>query len=397
METIDKQQTRGLLSLTKMAWFGLAGVAFVLLGIGMICHENWYRIPLLARALIGLLPWILSTVWILLTLKRHPSAEIAELQGIAAVVGWMLSLHLTSFLIETPSSFAWASFFVMLPLVPLLFLRFSETGFWIWVWHSSIMLALYLIEGTLPESGWMQGAIVLWILAPLGVGFYYFNDARRGTGWVAGIRSWIYAAGIALYCSTLIPTACVHLIEVFGWSRSVMWNSALVAIVVPLLIGAWLERHQPFYRRPLMLMGCAAVLITSQAFSVVVLEDEMPLEVTDFLLITMVVLATLRWTWHHEGKILVWVPVALFLGFVPSLLVWMPFVFGGTLTFEGVRRHDRFLANVAMAYTVLAMLMNVSIYFSDVTLAGVILIICGCTILGVNFTFKHFTKEVTHV
>lgn len=391
MDQLSPPATTGIFAITRKTLLAGCGIAFVLIGLFMICQENWQIFPLWLRAIIGILPWFVTMGWVVATLRQKVSNEIAEYQGFTCVIGWLATLHLTEQLVLSTIPDYWVFFFFSLLLAPILLVRHSDSGFWVWVFYSAIsQLSECFLEH--PTMSWTIS--ILWNLLPLGVGFVYFLRSRQNKGWQAYLRTMLYAGGIALYCSTACPINFLSLQPPSVTNTTA--NLAFTAMVTPLLVGAYLERQGTFFQRHLTIMGVGALLIILQAFSILAIEDSghNGLKLEYILLPTLLIVATLRWTWHSVGKLLPFIPLLYIIGYtLPGLYVWTPLAVGAFFVVESIHVRDRLFTNLAMVYAVLATACNTYFYFDNftLTLGGLAMILCGAILLGVNCYFNQLT------
>ncbi len=224
--------------------FSIIGTLFVGAGIVLVgAHNLWYKLPVAVRTVIGLLPLIVSQIFVLYVfLKKYNSVALRESAAILNFAGVFSSLAIVGQIFHLPSDFTNYILVCGVLSLPSMVILNAVSPLPIYFWT--------VINGGLGLTGILSTPVALFLYG-IGVAYAIFNfkeDNARSVyiAWIVSVAGFILF-WIGALLEDFDPFVSVFAYFVLLLSASTIWKncgkvfewSGIAGTLIPLLFASY--------------------------------------------------------------------------------------------------------------------------------------------------------------
>ncbi|MEG2415528.1 MAG: DUF2157 domain-containing protein [Kiritimatiellia bacterium] len=383
-----------------LLWLGSAGAALILGGFIALLAANWVCIPFPAQVALALLPLCLSWGGYARFIRNKPPClAIEEVLGVVWTGSLLCAVALLARILQLSSSsflFCITMAGLLLPVIVALRSMAAEicvTGFLIAAGVAFDTVSVERSCGTF-VSNFIP---LIFPLLAIGIAVAKARSLAKENSFAATFR--VTESAILVIAAFFGFIACLtRLLQSFYSDTSsfvLAFSSIGLGILITLALLDRKKKSHPFATVG-MLALCAVAFAGFHATTVTTIHT--PTLLTFGTIAFLGVLAVAKVALHDEGLFLPVVVVVAFAGFF-SMLVYAGLLIGcaAFVLVMALRRRSKFLANMGLIFLLIVSWFTFLCYDANLSLLGLLFVLSGGTLVGLNILLSKTTKGNYHV
>ncbi|MEG2725229.1 MAG: DUF2157 domain-containing protein [Kiritimatiellia bacterium] len=385
-----------------LLWLGSAGAALILGGFIALLAANWVCIPFPAQVALALLPLCLSWGGYARFIRNKPPClAIEEVLGVVWTGSLLCAVALLARILQLSSSsflFCITMAGLLLPVIVALHSMAAEicvTGFLIAAGVAFDTVSVERSCGTFVANF----IPLIFPLLAIGIAVAKARSLAKENSFAATFR--VTESAILVIAAFFGFIACwTRLLQSFYSDTSsfvLAFSSSSIGLGI-LITLALLDRKKKSH--PFATVGMLALCAVAFAgfHTTTVSPIHTPTLLTFGMIAFLGVLAVAKVALHDEGLFLPVVVVVAFAGFF-SMLVYAGLLIGcaAFVLVMALRRRSKFLANMGLIFLLIVSWFTFLCYDANLSLLGLLFVLSGGTLVGLNILLSKTTKGNYHV